>query len=161
MESVLDYAPRNGCLLSRYGIVSMIRAGELAGGRTEKVGNQSTPPIRSLSFSVLYPLKGFLIDREILSLSNGDNFDQDLLVDDLVHDPNRFLRRIEFVVAGEVESCPIAKMLSEPWGGFEFSELLRNRFFQRSVKTPKVLGGCDSQDDAIPQDGVPSATTPV
>jgi len=36
-------------------------------------------------------LKCFLINREIFALSNGDDFDQDFLVDDPVHDTDRFL----------------------------------------------------------------------
>ncbi len=105
------------------------------------------------------PLECFLIDREIFAPANSDDFDQDLLVDDPVHDTGRFLRCVEFVVAGEIKTGAIAKMLAEPWGSFEFPELLRNRFFQRSVKASKILGGCDSQDDAISQVVAPSATT--
>jgi hypothetical protein len=42
----------------------------------------------------------------------------------------RYTMRIDvFVVVGETEVCPMAKMLAEPRGRFEFSELLRNRCF--------------------------------
>ena len=68
---------------------------------------------------------------------------------------------VNSLLAGEVEACLIAKMFARPWGGFKFPELLRHRFFLRAVKMSKVLGSCNSQDDAIPQDVVPSATSPV
>lgn len=55
-----------------------------------------------LSVLVCESLECFLIDREIFALSNGDDFDQDLLVDDPVHDTDRFLRCVEFVIAGEI-----------------------------------------------------------
>ncbi len=112
-----------------------------------------------LSVPVHEALECFLVDREIFAPANSDDFDQDLLLDDPVHDTDRFLRCVEFVVAGEIETSAIAKMLAEPWGSFEFPELLRNRFFQRSIKMSKILGGSDSQDDAISQVLVPSATT--
>ncbi len=112
-----------------------------------------------LSVAVREPLECFLIDREIFAPADSDDFNQDLLVDDPVHNTDRFLRCVEFVVAGEIKAGPVAKMLAEPWGGFEFSELLRNRFFQRSVNASKILGGCDSQDDALSQVLAPSART--
>ena len=82
----------------------------------------------SIGLGVL-PLECFLIDRKIFAPANGNDFDQDLLVDDPVHETDRLLRCVEFVVAGEIKAGPVAKMLAEPWGGFEFSELLRNRCF--------------------------------
>lgn len=113
-----------------------------------------------LSLPVCQPFECFLIDREIFPFSNSDDFDQDLLVDDPVHDTDRFLGCVKFVVAGEIEASAIAKMFAKPWGGFEFPELLCNRCFQGSIKLSKVLGGCDGQDDAISQRAAPSATTP-
>lgn len=102
-----------------------------------------------LSLPTCQPFACFLIVREIFALSNGNDFDQDFLVDDPVHDTDRFLRCVEFVVAGEIEAGAIAKMFAQPWGGVEFPELLRNRCFGRSVKLSNVLGCCDGQDDAL------------
>lgn len=111
--------------------------------------------------SWLHSLEGFLIDSEIFSFSNGHDFHQDLLVEDPVHDPDRFLGSVEFVVAGEVKVCSVPEVLAEPWGGFEFSELFGHRFLERTVEPSKIFRRCSSQDDAIPQDVAPSATSPV
>lgn len=83
-----------------------------------------------LSVSWLQSLEGFLIDGEIFSLSNCHDFDQNLLVDDPVHDTDGFLGGAEFVIAGEVKACSVPEMLAESWGAFEFPELLGNRFLQ-------------------------------
>jgi hypothetical protein len=44
-----------------------------------------------LSVPWLEPREGFLIDGEIFSFSNGHDFNQYLLVQDPVHDADRFL----------------------------------------------------------------------
>lgn len=80
-----------------------------------------------------------MIDGEIFSLSNGYDFDQDLLIDDPAHDTDGFLGGIECVVAGEVKACSVPEMLGESWGGFELSELLGNRFLQRAVENLPLL----------------------
>ena len=55
-----------------------------------------------LSVPVREALECFLVDREIFAPANSDDFDQDLLLDDPVHDTDRFLRCVEFVIAGEI-----------------------------------------------------------
>lgn len=52
-----------------------------------------------LSVLWIQPREGFLIDCEIFSLSDSHAFDQDLLVDDPVHDTDRFLGGVEFAGA--------------------------------------------------------------
>ncbi|MFZ1674850.1 MAG: hypothetical protein WAT82_15885, partial [Nitrospira sp.] len=80
------------------------RRGYARGGRgmRERLMAACRPGGTVLSVLVCESLECFLIDREIFALSNGDDFDQDLLVDDPVHDTDRFLRCVEFVIAGEI-----------------------------------------------------------
>ena len=90
-----------------------------------------------LSVPWLQPLEGFLIDGEIFSLSNGHNFNQDVLVEDPVDDSDGFPGGVELVIAGEVKACSVPEMLAEPWSGFEFSELLGHQLLQRPIELPK------------------------
>jgi hypothetical protein len=96
----------------------------------------------------LQPREGFLIDIEILSSSNRHDFNQDLLVDDPVHDTDGFLGGVEFVIAGEVEACSVSEMLAESRGSFEFSELLGNRVLQRAVENLPPLQRSEQHDIA-------------
>ena len=114
-----------------------------------------------LSVPLLQPREGFLIDGEIFSLSNGHDLHKDLLVEDPVHDTDRFLGGVEFVIADEVKTCSVPEMLAESWGAFEFPELLGNRFLQRPVELSKIFRSCSGQNNTIPQGVAPSATPPV
>lgn len=54
-----------------------------------------------------------LIDAQVFTFSNRDDFHDDFLFNDAVDDSDSLLRRVEFVIPGEVEACSIPQGLAE------------------------------------------------
>lgn len=112
-----------------------------------------------LSVPWLEPLEGFVIDGEIFSLSNGHDFDQNLLVDDPVHDTDGFLCSVECRVRSRPAQFPSCSPSRGAISSFRSS--LATGSFSDPVELSKIIRRCSSQDNAIRQAVAPSATAPA
>lgn len=89
--------------------------------------------------------------RKVLLLADHQGFDNDLLLDDTVDDSDAFLGHIELVIAREVETGFMTKMVPKEGSCFELLELLGNRLFQGAIEVAKVFCCISRERDSIAQ----------